>query len=160
MCICKIDIPLFFFLYRYLLEFGSVSYYLGYNAMQDFFPSMALKPNPACEEVVCQQRQREYQVLNFFSVWKILPPDIWTSEGWFVQIPASWVQIVLKCSTQVSDVIKCPWVAEEGNVEASKWSALFWIISHCSRVIVIALSGLSVWAVTVPLLFLLGTGRG
>ena len=24
----------------------------------------------------------------FFSVWKILPPDIWTSEGCFVQIPA------------------------------------------------------------------------
>lgn len=46
---------------KYLLEFGSVSYYLGYNAMQDFFPSMTLKPNPACEEVVCHQRQREYQ---------------------------------------------------------------------------------------------------
>lgn len=46
---------------KYLLKFGSVSYYLGYNAMQDFFPTMALKPNPACEEVVCQQRQREYQ---------------------------------------------------------------------------------------------------
>ena len=30
--------------------------------MQDFFPSMTLKPNPACEEKMCQQRQREYQV--------------------------------------------------------------------------------------------------
>ena len=30
--------------------------------MQDFFPSMTLKPNPACEEMMCQQRQREYQV--------------------------------------------------------------------------------------------------
>lgn len=48
---------------RYLLKFGSVSYYLGYNAMQDFFPSMMLKPNPGCEEMVCQQRQKEYQVL-------------------------------------------------------------------------------------------------
>ena len=48
---------------RYLLKFGSVSYYLGYNAMQDFFPSMMLKPNPACEEKVCHQRQKEYQVL-------------------------------------------------------------------------------------------------
>lgn len=46
---------------KYLLKFGSVSYYLGYNAMQDFFPSMTLKPNPACEEVICHQRQREYQ---------------------------------------------------------------------------------------------------
>ena len=49
---------------RYLLKFGSVSYYLGYNAMQDFFPSMMLKPNPACEEMVCQQRQKEYQVCS------------------------------------------------------------------------------------------------
>ena len=47
---------------RYLLKFGSISYYLGYNAMQDFFPSMMLKPNPGCEEMVCQQRQKEYQV--------------------------------------------------------------------------------------------------
>lgn len=46
---------------KFLLKFGSVSYYLGYNAMQDFFPSMTLKPNPACEEKMCQQRQREYQ---------------------------------------------------------------------------------------------------
>jgi len=29
--------------------------------MQDFFPSMTLKPNPACEEMICHQRQREYQ---------------------------------------------------------------------------------------------------
>ncbi|XP_078344173.1 ubiquitin-like modifier-activating enzyme 5 isoform X2 [Oculina patagonica] len=46
---------------KYLLKFGSISYYLGYNAMQDFFPSMMLKPNPGCEEMVCQQRQKEYQ---------------------------------------------------------------------------------------------------
>lgn len=46
---------------KYLLNFGTVSYYLGYNAMQDFFPTMTLKPNPACEEMICQQRQREYQ---------------------------------------------------------------------------------------------------
>ena len=69
----KLILLSFSFLYRYLLEFGSVSYYLGYNAMQDFFPSMALKPNPACEEVVCQQRQREYQVLIFFCMKNLTP---------------------------------------------------------------------------------------
>ena len=41
--------------------------------MQDFFPSMALKPNPACEEVVCHQRQREYQVLIFFCMKNLTP---------------------------------------------------------------------------------------
>ena len=45
----------------------------------------------------------------------------------------------------------------KGIVEASKWWALF--ESFCTvRVIVIASSGLSVWTVTVPLLFLLGWG--
>ncbi|XP_012278624.1 ubiquitin-like modifier-activating enzyme 5 [Orussus abietinus] len=43
-----------------LLNFGVVSYYLGYNAMQDFFPSMTLRPNPNCDDKYCRQRQQEY----------------------------------------------------------------------------------------------------
>ncbi|CAN0383295.1 unnamed protein product [Lampetra planeri] len=46
---------------KYLLGFGEVSRYLGYNAMQDFFPSMAMQPNPTCDEHYCCQRQREFQ---------------------------------------------------------------------------------------------------
>lgn len=42
---------------KYLLEFGEVSYYLGYNAMSDFFPKMKLKPNPNCEDSFCQSNQ-------------------------------------------------------------------------------------------------------
>ena len=30
--------------------------------MQDFFPQMAMKPNPQCEESYCRKRQQEYQV--------------------------------------------------------------------------------------------------
>lgn len=45
---------------KYLLNFGSVSYYLGYNAMQDFFPTMTLRPNPNCDDRYCGERQREY----------------------------------------------------------------------------------------------------
>ncbi|XP_058063115.1 ubiquitin-like modifier-activating enzyme 5 [Anopheles bellator] len=45
---------------KYLLAFGMVSDYLGYNAMTDFFPKMALKPNPTCDDRFCVQRQREY----------------------------------------------------------------------------------------------------
>ncbi|XP_076757922.1 ubiquitin-like activating enzyme 5 [Xylocopa sonorina] len=45
---------------KYLLNFGEVSYYLGYNAMQDFFPKMILRPNPNCEDRYCKQRQQEY----------------------------------------------------------------------------------------------------
>ncbi|KAK3083251.1 hypothetical protein FSP39_017694 [Pinctada imbricata] len=45
----------------YLLKFGQVTYYLGYNALQDFFPSMAMKPNPQCDDLHCLKRQAEYQ---------------------------------------------------------------------------------------------------
>jgi len=44
-----------------LLGFGSVSYYLGYNAMQDFFPKDTIKPNPECANNWCVKRQKMYQ---------------------------------------------------------------------------------------------------
>ncbi|CAG0878625.1 unnamed protein product [Darwinula stevensoni] len=44
---------------RYLLGFGDVTDYVGYNALNDFFPSMTLKPNPQCDDNYCQKRQEE-----------------------------------------------------------------------------------------------------
>ncbi|XP_025949840.2 ubiquitin-like modifier-activating enzyme 5 isoform X1 [Dromaius novaehollandiae] len=46
---------------KYLLNFGTVSYYLGYNAMQDFFPTMAMKPNPQCGDQNCRKQQENYK---------------------------------------------------------------------------------------------------
>lgn len=46
---------------KYLLEFGEVSYYLGYNALQDFFPRMEMKPNPQCDDNHCRKQQLRYQ---------------------------------------------------------------------------------------------------
>lgn len=46
---------------KFLLNFGDVTCYLGYNALQDFFPTMTLKPNPNCGDNYCRQRQQEYQ---------------------------------------------------------------------------------------------------
>ncbi|ERL94703.1 ubiquitin-like modifier-activating enzyme 5 [Dendroctonus ponderosae] len=45
---------------KYLLQFGQVSNYLGYNALNDFFPMMSLRPNPHCEDINCQKRQAEF----------------------------------------------------------------------------------------------------
>ena len=47
-----------FIIFRYLLRFGKVSHYLGYNAMDDFFPTMSLKPNPDCDDYHCRKRQK------------------------------------------------------------------------------------------------------
>ena len=46
----------------FLLNFGTVSFYLGYNAMQDFFPTMSMKPNPQCDDRNCRKQQEEYKV--------------------------------------------------------------------------------------------------
>ncbi|KAL5006004.1 hypothetical protein ScPMuIL_017162 [Solemya velum] len=46
---------------KYLLGFGQVTHYLGYNALQDFFPTMAMKPNPQCDENHCLRRQKLYK---------------------------------------------------------------------------------------------------
>ncbi|CAL8292309.1 unnamed protein product [Lota lota] len=46
---------------KYLLKFGTVSHYLGYNAMEDFFPKMAMRPNPHCDHSHCRRQQAEYQ---------------------------------------------------------------------------------------------------
>ena len=38
-----------------------MSHYLGYNAMQDFFPTMMMKPNDGCDDSHshCRLRQKE-----------------------------------------------------------------------------------------------------
>ncbi|CAG0901155.1 unnamed protein product, partial [Cyprideis torosa] len=44
---------------KFLLGFGSASEYLGYNALNDFFPTWTPKPNPSCEDSHCRRRQAE-----------------------------------------------------------------------------------------------------
>ncbi|XP_042521816.1 ubiquitin-like modifier-activating enzyme 5 [Dipodomys spectabilis] len=46
---------------KFLLNFGTISFYLGYNAMQDFFPTMSMKPNPQCNDRNCRRRQEEHE---------------------------------------------------------------------------------------------------
>ncbi|KAI3673604.1 hypothetical protein L6452_39727 [Arctium lappa] len=49
---------------KFLLKFGNVSPYLGYNALKDFFPTMAMKPNPQCSNGACLERQKEYMLIK------------------------------------------------------------------------------------------------
>ncbi|XP_064598161.1 ubiquitin-like modifier-activating enzyme 5 [Liolophura sinensis] len=46
---------------KYLLQFGDVSFYLGYNALQDFFPKMAMKPNLSVMTDTVKKQQTEFQ---------------------------------------------------------------------------------------------------
>ncbi|KAJ4790937.1 Ubiquitin-like modifier-activating enzyme 5 [Rhynchospora pubera] len=45
---------------KYMLNFGQVSPYLGYNSLKDFFPTMEMRPNPQCSNAACVDRQTEY----------------------------------------------------------------------------------------------------
>lgn len=45
---------------KYLLNFGQVSRYLGYNSLKDYFPAMEMRPNPQCSNPACVHRQKEY----------------------------------------------------------------------------------------------------
>ncbi|KAJ6888900.1 hypothetical protein NC652_029866 [Populus alba x Populus x berolinensis] len=44
----------------FLLQFGHVSPYLGYNSLKDYFPTMEMRPNPQCSNAACLERQKEY----------------------------------------------------------------------------------------------------
>jgi ubiquitin-like modifier-activating enzyme 5 len=45
---------------KQLLAFGTVTRYLGYSALTDFFPSMALRPNDCCVNGDCRAAQRAH----------------------------------------------------------------------------------------------------
>lgn len=45
---------------KYLLQFGKVSDYVGYNALLDFFPTMSMKPNTECSDSCCRGNQKEF----------------------------------------------------------------------------------------------------
>ena len=45
---------------KYLLHFGKVAPYLGYNALNDHFPLETLQPNPHCTNSICRRRQAEF----------------------------------------------------------------------------------------------------
>ncbi|KAK1270815.1 Ubiquitin-like modifier-activating enzyme 5 [Acorus gramineus] len=47
---------------KFLLNFGNVSPYLGYNALKDYFPTMEMRPNPQCSNLACLERQKEYDL--------------------------------------------------------------------------------------------------
>ena len=46
---------------KFMLGFGEVAAYLGYIALKEHFPQMALKPNPECTNNWCRKQQKLYQ---------------------------------------------------------------------------------------------------
>ena len=55
---------------KFLLRFGQPAYFLGYNAMTDFFPKYTMRPNVMCENAHCRELTKKY------TDWK---PYVWKS---------------------------------------------------------------------------------
>ena len=45
-----------------MLGFGETATYLGYIALREHFPQMALRPNPDCTNNWCRKQQERYRV--------------------------------------------------------------------------------------------------
>ena len=46
---------------KFMLGFGETATYLGYIALREHFPQMALRPNPECTSYWCRKQQAAYQ---------------------------------------------------------------------------------------------------
>ncbi|XP_062980374.1 ubiquitin-like modifier-activating enzyme 5 isoform X2 [Elgaria multicarinata webbii] len=80
---------------KYLLNFGTVSFYLGYNAMQDFFPAMIMKPNTQCGDRNCRKQQEEYKK----KAAKNPKPEVFEQEEEIVHEDNDWgIELVSEVS--------------------------------------------------------------
>ncbi|KAK6032039.1 ThiF family protein [Ostertagia ostertagi] len=73
---------------KYLLNFGEVSMYVGYNALVDFFPRQEMRPNDQCDDRFCRQRQKEYQAKKASEATVEVP--VATQEEEIVHEDNSW----------------------------------------------------------------------
>ncbi|KAA6373514.1 MAG: putative ubiquitin-activating enzyme 5 [Streblomastix strix] len=58
---------------KFLLRFGKVVNYLGYNALSDFFPNTELKANENCRNEICRQMQKRFQ--DYVAEQKLIKKD-------------------------------------------------------------------------------------
>ncbi|ETV83102.1 hypothetical protein H257_04830 [Aphanomyces astaci] len=79
---------------KYLLQFGQVSYYLGYSAMTDFFPRDLMRPNPECGSRHCRRQQTQH--LNWSpTAWNRDEEEVTHEDNdWGIQV----------CTQQENDV--------------------------------------------------------
>lgn len=75
---------------KYLLRFGQVSYFLGYNAMSNFFPVDCIRPNLECTNGACRKRQKDQEAIGRWEpdVWK--PPHADVDDGPAVHEDNEW----------------------------------------------------------------------
>ncbi|KDO24270.1 hypothetical protein SPRG_09906 [Saprolegnia parasitica CBS 223.65] len=88
---------------KHLLRFGSVSYYLGYSALRDFFPMDVLRPNPECASADCRRQQAAH------GPWSPPTPDnldvhavVHDTNDWGIQMCDASDDTTIGASTSIS----------------------------------------------------------
>jgi len=61
---------------KYFLNFGVVSNYLGYNALENYFPTHTLKPNTSCVNLNCIKSQKLYEIRKNSEPPPVVTPQI------------------------------------------------------------------------------------
>lgn len=106
---------------KYLLNFGEVSDYLGYNALIDFFPKMSLKPNTQCDDRHCIRQQQEFKarpkVVEETSVAEEEGP-LHEANDWGIELVDSSVQEVQQPSN-LGTGLRLAYEAPEKEAETS-----------------------------------------
>ncbi|CAM4795124.1 unnamed protein product [Rotaria magnacalcarata] len=81
---------------KYLLKFGRVSNYLGYNALDDHFLTLTLKPNDDCDDSFCRKRQLEKQLNPIIIEETVQPTNIEVvhdSNEWGIELVSTSVEV-------------------------------------------------------------------
>jgi len=81
---------------KHTLEFGTVSYYLGYNAMKDFFPTWPMRRNPLCSNNACRALQE-----SKYAKWTPPTAEVPAEEEKVVHASNEW-GITLEASDEPS----------------------------------------------------------
>eukprot|EP00736_Rhodelphis_marinus_P004301 Rmarinus@m.9885 len=89
---------------KHMLNFGTVSDYVGYSAAVDFFPKMNMKPNPQCDDPLCLERQREYQERVEREGVTDAPADATEAEPEVLHEENEWCISVTDTSEETSNV--------------------------------------------------------
>ena len=80
---------------KLMLSFGTVSSYLGYIALREHFPQMALKPNPECTSYWCRKQQEAHRVRTAEAAKNSPPPppsepeeavELHASNEWGIEV--------------------------------------------------------------------------
>jgi len=94
---------------KYFLEFGEISNFLGYNALQNYFPTYTLKPNTTCANTHCVKAQADYQIKKANEPVYVVEPKkevevIHEDNSWGITLEASSDEIVQEEKPQKSDL--------------------------------------------------------